>query len=487
MRDAIALAEHEIIAHQAGDYARNIIRKHSSHERSSFLGLAIANERKLMGFKNNDLLLALFNVNVNDFKTLDEARAQIYHLTWHAIDLYEIRQDPLYKKKFKSGPMVPKRSPINLAKANLQADSFAIIYSHLCGEEKVFDILRHKRALESISPIANFQPENYPTTIAMEACQFAIEAIEERYDSKNLEQNKTPFENLHIAKSYATDIGMAFDEHNIRQWWDFTTPAQDMAWRDMKKDLILGSAIHTSDNPYVRSVALLVEENGQLTPASRNDVQQIYNAFIDPSILSKTHYEMVDTIFEDAMHQGLEESSGRAFLNAANRLNENLTEGRILGWCANALQDAASAFEKALTSGASPDQAARMHFEGNKDNLKWDTLKKLGGDIIQQKQKGFAVTMGHIAEICHNNPAFTPVLGSIKMTMNDPSYVQKLDASNDFRNTNIPTPPSHAPSAPAPKGPAPNAPALSNAPRLGGSLFQLIVLPIGALCACALA
>ena len=81
--------------------------------------------------------------------------------------------------------------------------------------------------------------------------------------------------------------------------------------------------------------------------------------------------------------------------------------------------------------------------------------------------------MGHVAEIAHSNPDFSPVLDSIKMTMKDPSYVQKLDAANDLNITpNIPKAPNLGPKTPAPKGPAmhaaPQAPTLGG-PSLGGN------------------
>ncbi len=461
MRDSIALAEHEIITHPAGDAARSIIRKHASHERSSFLGLAISSQRKMMGLSSSDHLLGLFNINIDDFDSITEAKATIYHLAWHAIDLFDIRQQPQYKKKFKSGPMVPKRSAINLAKANLQADAFATVYGDLKGESEILNCLKQKRATAPLLPTNNFKPENYPSVIAMDACELSLQ------DIRKCDYKKTEF--LKIAKSFSTDIGMTFDEKNIRQWWNFTTPAQDMAWRDIQKEHILGAALHTSNDPYVRSIGYLIEEVTNYKTSTSELLANLYNAFIDPTILSKKHDELVDTIFEDAISQGLAEASGRAFLNAANTLNENLTEGRILGWCANALQDAARAFEKALTNGSSPDQAARMHFQSNKDHPQWETLKILGGEIIKQKQQGFAVTMGHIAEICHNNPNFGPVLDSMKITMNDPSYVQKLEAANDFNVSNIPAPSSPIPRTPAPSGPAPSAPVFSHAPTLGGS------------------
>ena len=480
MREAIALSEHEIVSHPAGNAARAIIRKHSKGERSSFLGIAIANESKMLGFQKTDHLLALFNINCDHFRDEVEARGQILHSVWHAIDLYEIRQEPNYRRKFKSGPMVPKRSPLNLSKANLQADVFSVILSVLNSDNRndisssLVNLIANRRGVMSLSAVSDYKAEDFPSVIATESCELVIKEL--------LANPPLPEEYIQTARKISLDVGHAFDEENIQQWWDFSIPAQDMAWRGFKKEEILGAAVNTSDNPFVRSVAYLIQEVTEIEPATAASLLHSYNAFIDPEMNMKLHREMVDTIFEEAVAQGTEDSSSQALRDAANKQNEALTEGRILGWCANALQDAAKAFERALLNGSSPDQAARLQFEGNKTHPEWETLKDLGDSIVDQRRQGFAVTMGHIAEICHNHPAFGPVLDSIKITMNDPSYIQKLEASNDLAVQ--PAAPTMAPKGPAPKGldlkgpagpkgpaptgPAPDAPLPAAGPSLGG-------------------
>lgn len=457
LRESVALAEHDIIAHPAGNAARVIVQKNALGERSKFLGLAIARERRMMGLKKFDHLLALFTINADHFRSKLEVTAQIYHLIWHAIDLYEIREKPRYKNKFKSGPMVPRRSPLNLSKANLQADAFAGVLAVLNSDEKnpaLVDLIAQKRGIMSLSQITDYKAEDYPSVIAIEACEIIIGDI--------LKNPRPKEEYLHVARQVSIDVGRAFDEQNIQQWWDYCIPAQDMAWRGFTKEEILGAAINTSDDPFVRSIGYLIEEVTNVEPSPAHVLAHSYNAFLDPEVNMRLHRDMIDSVFEEALSEGGDnngEATGEALIKAANKQNEDLTEGRFLGWCAGALQDAAKAVERALISGTSPTQAARMQFEGNKYIPKWDDLKDLSNKIVDQKKQGLAVTMGNIAEICHDNPAFAPVLNSIKMTMNDPSYVQKLEAANDFV---------YAPSAPAPKGPelGPKAPG-PKAPELG--------------------
>ncbi|MEZ5902880.1 MAG: hypothetical protein R3D88_06195 [Alphaproteobacteria bacterium] len=483
--EAAALAEHDIVGHRAARAARAIIQKTPRTERSGFLGIGIATEIRMMGFKNKAHLLGLFNINKDHYKNEIEVRAQIYHLIWHAIDLYEIRNNPTYARKFKDGPMVPKRSALNLSKAHLQADIFACALLALKDKgqdfnEKILIPMSQKRGRMALTPINNYKAEDFPSVIAMDSCNLALkEAKAEFMEEKDF---------MIIARKISLDVGQTYNQNNIQQWWDFCIPAQDMAWRGYAPEEILGAASNTSENPYVRSVAYLIEEVTQIKPASAEMLQNKYNAFVDPEINKSLHREMIDTIFEDAITKGAEESSHQALVNAANKQNEDLTEGRILGWCANALQEAAKAFERALSTGMSPIQAARMVFEGSRHTAEWDDLKDLGDKIVDQRKQGFAVTMGHIAEICHNHPAFSPILDSIKITMNDPSYIQKLQASNDLSvaprtpsaaptqemapkapSMDGPSVKGPAPSEPTPQAPVPTAPVMpAAAPGMGG-------------------
>jgi len=455
-RDSIALAEHRINSYPAAEAAQSILRKQIQNDSSSFLGLAIATKTKFFGFKRIDNVLGLFNVNSDQFKTLEQAEMEINQLSWHAIDLHEIRKNPVYRQKFKKGAMIPKRSPLNLSKSNLQADAYFCILDALKGRKNTTKKLALKRAEQSLTPITHFKSEDYPFVIAMEASDMAIEeALENRNSSQN---------NILAARKISVDIGHAFDEESIKQWWEYALPAQDMAWRGISQENILGAALNTSNNPFVRSTAYLINEIlGDVEATDAEDLVNSYNAFLDTGAILDLHREMVDAAFEEAITKGLRDSSPEAFMKAANEQNEHLTEGRILGWCANALQNAGKAFDSALKSGTAPDQAARLTFDTRADTPSWDSLKNLGKKIVEEKREGFAVTMGHIAEVCHNNPAFSQVLDSIKITMNDPSYLQKLEAANDLNF--IPTGP--AMNAPAPKGPAPNAPG-PKGPQLSG-------------------
>ena len=94
----------------------------------------------------------------------------------------------------------------------------------------------------------------------------------------------------------------------------------------------------------------------------------------------------------------------------------------------------------------------------------------------REKTSGPRRHSGQHCRIANNNPAYAPVLGSIRVTMKDPGYIKKLEAANDFALRGPSAAPSGpslgpAPAAPTPKAPAPAAPAYAppvmSAPGLG--------------------
>lgn len=470
--DMISESDYDLSRHPAGKVAQSILEKNNHRDTSSFIGMAIHNQVKWLGLSSKDHLLALFNINTQEFDHEDDARRAIYHMAWHAIDLAEVRQRPEYSNKFKSGPMVPKRSPMNFARLNLHADVFSSILCGLYGEENSIAKLALKRANDSLGNVSDKRAEDYPFCIATEATQYAYEELSQL--------KPAPAKYMYYARQMAIEIGHTFNDESIRNWWGFSEPAQDMIWRDFKKEIVLGCAMYTSEDPYVRSVGHLVHDITKIEPASGPQLEQNYNAFAQAQ--SKVlHRTLIDKALEDAIEKGIQEESGKPLLTAANLQNENLIEGRIIGWCAYALQAAGRAFENALSNGMSPVVAARMEFEGTKDNPDWDTLKKIGDDVVGQKRSGFGVTLGNVAEICSGSSALANVLGALKVTMNDPSYVRKLEAANDLiLGRPEPTMAGPAPSAPAPVQPMlqPQPMFAPAAPGLGGGRRTVVQNPV---------
>lgn len=461
--EIIESREHDVSNHPAGEIATSILEKNSNRDLSSFLGMAIHTKSKWLGLATEENMLGLFNLNMGEFSSQKDAQRTIYHLMWHAFDLYEVRKKPEYITKYRSGPMIPKRSPMNLARLNLQADIFSASMAAFMGDDKALDDMALQRAQDSVAPIYSRRAEDYPYVIALETANYAFEQISKHND---IPKNKY----MHYARQIAVEVSQAYDEQNIRQWWGFSEPSQDMAWRGLKPDIILGCAIYTSEDPFVRATAHVVADITQAAPLKGDDIARNYNSFANQQQNQMLHRELMEKTFQDAIALGIKSESGRPLLVAANEQNEGLLEGRIIGWCAGALQAAARAFENALSSGVPPLQAAKIEFESTKNETEWDHLKKLSEDVIEQKRNGFAVTLNNLADLCAGQPHLATVTGALQSTLADPAFQPSISIANDFA-PRMPTP---APAAPAPKGPsvqaAPSMPAAAPAgPSLGGA------------------
>lgn len=466
--EAIALREHDISTHPAFESAQIIIKKFLDQEHTSFLGLAIASKPILFGLSKRNSFLGLININIDSYKTLDEARHDINHHAWHAIDLMQLSHNPKYKNKFKSGPMIPKRSPYNMAKANIKADAFA---ATLCGIQNSKDsikLLSQKRALDVLQASPERRAEEYPFVVAMEPAEFALEELL----AEGIAKSKAISESMKTAD----EVAMIVDETGIgiEQWWSFSGPAQDMAWRGYPQEDILGAALNTSEDPYIRAIGYLIADVTGIEPKSAVELMNSYNAFANAEQNARLHRDLVDSVFEELVSSSMRDESSNVMLLTANQQNENLTHGNILGWCGHALQAAANAFEKAMILGKEPDRAARLEFEGNKELTTWDAIQTLGERIIERKRMGCVITLGHIADLCEEIEDVSDVLNSVQKTMQDPNYVKQLEAANELNIMPKVAPQGPAPAKPVPKAAPtlqPNAP-IPSGPGMGGGMSQ---------------
>lgn len=412
--------------HPAGEIAKKLLKKKlDDHiENSQFFGLAIAHSPQFFGLFHKRSVIAVINVNINRYDTEQNAKKDIYNLVWHALDITSLHTAPQNKADIESGIVIPKRTEMNLAKANLQADVFSGILCTLEGEDDAIQSLARVRALQSLESNIHSHPEYYPYPIAIEATEFAFR----EWGKQKMPSSKA----ISLAHQISLNVGQAFSENNIQRWWGYCQLAQDMAWRSYSPEDILGSALNLRSDPLVRATAQLILDVGDITPTTDIELAGEYNAFVDPRRNEYLHKTRAETAFDDALSIGIEQESSDPLHKVANEQNEKLTEGKILGWCASALQAAAKAFENALASGTSPEEAARDEFAAEHENTTWAAISQLGESIIEQRRLGFAITLGHIADICSQQKNLDTILGSVQKTLEDPDYVRKLAPANDL-------------------------------------------------------
>lgn len=465
--ESLSMAGQQLLTHPAGESAMRLMRDQGKGETSSYIGLAVWKENILLGILRNRQMMALTTINIDSFQSLREIRSQAWHMAWHAIRHYQLKDDSEYEVLFDQGMVKPLYDEESLPAANLRADIFSTIMCNIDGDLDSIRRLAQDRCMDSLSCNHGHNPEDYPFALALEATQTALNDILQRPSSKKRQ--------IHAALDIAERIAREYDDDTLKQWIYFCKPAQEMAWRGDPIDLILGAAVCTSQDTYIRTTGFLVSDILHIAPASILALEDHHSPFAEDRYNQRLHQSMIERAFEKAASAGTRDRSGRAFLDVANEQNTRLSEGHIFGWCAFALQAAGRAFDSAIAGGSkTPAIDARHQFELEQYRTTWDNLKELGESIIEQYRHGYAVTFSDILEFCDARPAFAGISSSIAFTVKDPGYLKKLNVANDFRPEMKLAfqPAAAAPRTPAPTRNAPRAPAPTLTPGGGAAARQ---------------
>jgi len=470
--EALGVAAQELIHHPAASTAMHILQRQRHSEDSVLLGTAVARQNMFFGLATRDQLLALCTMNLDQFDSLKEARRHAYHLVWHAIDALTFHSNPKNRTGAATEIIIRRRTALEMALANLQADTFSAAISALNGDGEAIKRMAYIRSASTLAARSLQNPELYPFAISAEATQFAF---------KNLKTRQLPKKKLiPSAHKLAEEIAKTFDESAVEHWLAFSEPAQEMAWRGYTGEEILSAAINTSPNTYVRATSYLVSETTGTVPSPIMDIRNSYSPFADKDFNEKLHERAARETFEDVIAQGLKQNSSIPFLKMASKQNEALTEGRASGWCAAALHAAAHAYEQAVRSGVAPEDVVRREFESERKKVSWQNLDELSVKIVAEKRNGHMVTLRQLAELSANIEGIKEVQKSIEMSLKDPLYQQKLAAINEMTPDPRQAParpdnPDLAPTTHKIQGPA--ASYAAQIPGLGGSSQQRTMPP----------
>ncbi len=459
--DALTIEASNFTGHKAEAFMRRIISNTRTKEDStSFLGIAIAFEQGFMKLYYKALRIAIVTVNIDQYEDLNGMKTDLFHHLWLAIS-----KDEEVKKADHGGQHEHHKYPLKmdkmeLTRRNLRADIFSVLMQTFDGIPDAPLEMSKLRSTQTVNAEATHRPAFYAFPLAMEACQFLINDL-----------NRFPMAmqgQVSLALKLTEDLNSTISDESIESWWDFAEPAATMAWLDYSEAEILSSCINSGLDPLIRANGILLQEIMDVPLLSPKELQSVYNSFGDKDNLHELHVQKSDESFEEALKQGIKTSSNRPFLDEALIQNERLSQGKALGWTATALQASAKAFDKALKSGRTPEQAARLEYEGAKSHDNWDSLEKLSLDILAARQDGATTTLQSVIEHYEDNEDYRNILQSFEQTLKDPAYAKTLAVD--------PTPqaPAAAPAGPAPAAPTqelgPKVAAAPAAPGLGGGL-----------------
>ncbi len=444
----LAALKGHICETSAEDLLRN---KNMGPDHSALLGIASGASKGFMGFGRKTSFLGFAALNLDLYTRIEDALYDLYHLSAQAIDTFKL----INKKAMTfDGPdiiMQPKRNQLSLSRNNLKSDVFSALAMHMNGHEDAVRDLARMRARKALNTQTFYRPEDYPFVIATDVLNYTIE---------NSMGNRK--ESILALYNLAGKIAMSFDKHNLKAWTEFAGPAQVMAWNGFTEEQILGTAISTSDDPFIKATGNLICEITHIVPETPKTTPNAGNPYIDDQGNQVNHTRLSEETFELAIIHAVEAESHLPLIRIANNQNEALLKGRVLGWCADALQSAAKTFEHSMKKGLAPAPASRIEFQRLASKLEWHSLNSLNGYMVAQRRNGNAMTYDEIADWCTSRFDLRPVMDSIVMTMNDPAYTQKLQAASE-----LPMPGPRLAATPAPQAVPQAAPQIAPAHSIG--------------------
>lgn len=424
--DKIARLLPHLMSHPAYEEAASLLKfKNIDKDMSGFLGVAEGTENTYLKFrKKKKKYLAFIALNISQYSTLDDMTFDANYFSAHLMDkLSNMVGDEIPKDDVASAEKKHKHK-IKLLTTNLKADIYSVLQSV---RERHYDApksLALKRAIETLTPqsdILSEAPETHAFPIAMDAVNHAIQ---NQIFSSIILRSKNP-----VVSQFqlANQIAMCFEIEDLDIWCSLSKSCQTMAWEGFSASQILGAAIHTSTDPFVKAMGLLLSDITNLSPVESEFLPTGYNPFADNEINRITHDSLVDDTFEMALIHSIEAESHLPLLRMANNQNDALLKGKISGWCANSLHAAAKAYDNAESRGIPATQAARLEFQSERIESNWNHLKDLHAHIVKILRSGRSATLNDIMNWTNNNPDLSFLQDSIATTLENKKYTSAPD------------------------------------------------------------
>ena len=353
--------------------------KETDQDSSMFLG-TIINQNKWMGVPLKKHYSAIFYINADDFYHDENAKHFLYHMAWHALQAVEKISAQYAKTNFyQTGLIKPPSDRLERAKNNLMADIFGAVMMETQGHKDYIQHLAKKRSAETLKATPNFFPEVYPYPIAYEASKLVYGDLKSNIDNKSKLMKQV--------MDLSSEISLTYGDESIQQWLDFSKPAQEMAWQGYSEDKILGQAIYTSKETFVRALAYQIAELIDIETDSTSDLNS-YNPFNNNEHNARVHKVTCDETGQRLANIAVLQTSAEMIFKEAEKLNRKLLDGHGCGWCSHALYITAHSFEHMITTqdSISADQVFEA-FQKALNKTSWDDVRKLSGYLHQLRRK----------------------------------------------------------------------------------------------------
>lgn len=409
LQSTFHVAEDMFLHHPAGRIASTIAHKNFlPHEPSMFHGLCMKQKSGLFGMDPETVYLAIISINADSYQSEEDAYTDLYRQTWYALELVTLtRTNP--PEKIPDRPLNIKRNVIGETRINLRADLFAVLFMHADGHDNAIQRIAGARAMSVLTRSVHTNPNLFILPMLAQATRFAQENVMPQMDREKPRLKRITQVTLELANSMTDD--------QIKLWHRLCDLSQEMAWTGVAPGAIVGAAVHTSDDAYLRSVMHTIADLATVEPLDLDAIRTLYNPHLGVEGNRPTHDALIDYYFERDLRGSLAKSSPRPLLERAEAQNLELMHGRFMGWCANALQGAAHVLGRSDNPNISPAQAARIEFEGQSRLPTLAVLHRFAGEITAKRKAGETLTLERLVDLARDSSDLELVARSIEYTI----------------------------------------------------------------------
>jgi hypothetical protein len=378
MKEALAEALPKLRRTKAGRLMQDFLGQMEEPAGPAFPGLVYYNPPRLLPFLGGEQVLAPILINIDETEDIAAAQQLVYHLFWHALNLLEefrsARKTPETADYSQSQYILkPKYLKFKETRNNLIADIFGAFMTEFEQKSGLIGKLALRRAESAMEKRPGFLIEKYPYPLVAEACQLVFDDLKSVFTEAD--------QLFPVAYKMASEVAATYGDEVIQQWRDFALPAQEMAWLDAPVDVILGNAVFTAEDPYVRTGAYMIAEmmGRAANPASEKN---LYNAYARGDKNRELHVRACEEAFSRVLSRAATMNDPSAFFEEVKRQNKTLAEGNPVGWCAHAIAEAGKVFEQCLQTDQLTIEDVSEAFRKHLQTINWDDILKVSRTII---------------------------------------------------------------------------------------------------------
>lgn len=407
---ALSKQKDQILEYVGGEHIYELLNNQHEKEISEFLGICVDKPDGFFNAFASPVYTAVITINMDRYISEDNAMQYMYHMCWHALRLMQKIKSGDIKLDKDQHIIAPKYDRLEITRNNLMADVFGAHMIAHKGSEDFIITLAKERSLETLSKVMHHTPSYYAFPIAHEACSLIYNDLKD-----TLKQSRKP---ISLIMEMAEEVALTYDDRTLKKWWEFAEMAQELAWMNTTPEDILGYALYSCDDPYLRATAHQIYENIDKQPALHTNVKT-YNPFASREDNKRYHKTKLEDAFKAAISNVSLDGEAHHFLSAAKKMNNDLLKGHFSGWCSYAFSKAHDVYISEEHKGDL--EYVTKTFYNSIERTPWETLHEISKLILKIRRQNEEINFPALLSLLKKADKYQPFAEGLEISPNNSS------------------------------------------------------------------